>query len=80
MTTARVDRRAQRSPARSGATGTVDRTDALALRRRQRRKSRLTALKTARRLWPSTPSGTTVSIESPEVTRATRSSGESARM
>lgn len=44
MTTARVDRRSQRSPVRSGATGTVDRTDAPALRRRQRRKSRLTAL------------------------------------
>jgi multiple sugar transport system permease protein len=44
MTTARVDRRSQRSPVRSGVTGTDDRTDALALRRRQRRKSRLTAL------------------------------------
>ncbi|MFC4502735.1 MULTISPECIES: carbohydrate ABC transporter permease [Streptomyces] len=44
MTTARVDRRSQRSPARSGATGADDRTDAPALRRRLRRKSRLTAL------------------------------------
>ncbi|MER6128417.1 sugar ABC transporter permease [Streptomyces sp. NPDC001795] len=44
MTIARVDRRSQRSPARSGATGTGQRTDASALRRRQRRRSRLTAL------------------------------------
>ncbi|WP_460062545.1 carbohydrate ABC transporter permease [Streptomyces sp. YKOK-I1] len=44
MTIARVDRRSQRSPARSGATGTEQRTDASALRRRERRRSRLTAL------------------------------------
>ncbi|MDQ0963602.1 multiple sugar transport system permease protein [Streptomyces sp. B4I13] len=44
MTTARVDRRPQRSPVRSGATGAGQRTDAPALRRRQRRRSRLTAL------------------------------------
>ncbi|MFJ1811357.1 MULTISPECIES: carbohydrate ABC transporter permease [unclassified Streptomyces] len=44
MTIARVDRRAQRSPVRSGSTGTADPTDVSALRRRQRRKSRLTAL------------------------------------
>jgi len=44
MTIARVDRRSRRSPARSGATGTGQRTDASALRRRQHRGSRLTAL------------------------------------
>ncbi|MEU0212371.1 carbohydrate ABC transporter permease [Streptomyces canus] len=44
MTTARVDRRSQRSPVTSGATGAADRTDALSFRRRRRRNSRLTAL------------------------------------
>ncbi|SES49160.1 multiple sugar transport system permease protein [Streptomyces sp. yr375] len=41
---ARVDRRPRRSPATTGAPGTEDRTDVSTLRRRQRRKSRLTAL------------------------------------
>ncbi|POX46367.1 carbohydrate ABC transporter permease [Streptomyces sp. Ru72] len=44
MTIARVDRRSQRSPARSGATGATHGEDSSALRRRQRRRSRLTAL------------------------------------
>ncbi|MET8720870.1 carbohydrate ABC transporter permease [Streptomyces misionensis] len=44
MTTARVDRRPPRSPVKSAVTGTSDRTDASAFRRRQRRRSRLTAL------------------------------------
>ncbi|MFF4211297.1 carbohydrate ABC transporter permease [Streptomyces sp. NPDC001796] len=44
MTIARVDRRSQRSPARSGATGATYGKDSSALRRRQRRRSRLTAL------------------------------------
>ncbi|MFF6804557.1 ABC transporter permease subunit [Streptomyces sp. NPDC012616] len=44
MTIARVDRRSPRSPVRSGATGTAEPTDVSVLRRRQRRKSRLTAL------------------------------------
>ncbi|MFF5406704.1 carbohydrate ABC transporter permease [Streptomyces misionensis] len=44
MTTARVDHRSPRSPVRFAVTGTDDRTDASAFRRRQRRRSRLTAL------------------------------------
>ncbi|WP_405989383.1 carbohydrate ABC transporter permease [Streptomyces sp. NBC_00986] len=44
MTIARVDRRSQRSTARSGATGTGQRTDASDLRRRQRRRNQLIAL------------------------------------
>ncbi|GHH79218.1 sugar ABC transporter permease [Streptomyces sulfonofaciens] len=44
MTTARVDYRSPRSPAAFAATGTDDRTDASVFRRRQRRRSRLTAL------------------------------------
>ncbi|MET8560903.1 sugar ABC transporter permease [Streptomyces flaveolus] len=44
MTTARVDRRSPRSPVKFAVTGTDDRTDASAFRRRQRRRSRLTAL------------------------------------
>ncbi|MGW5606178.1 carbohydrate ABC transporter permease [Streptomyces sp. NPDC003753] len=44
MTIARVDRRSQRSPARSGATGATHGKDSSALRRGQRRRSRLTAL------------------------------------
>ncbi|MET7451593.1 sugar ABC transporter permease [Streptomyces sp. NPDC005574] len=44
MTTARVDRRPRRSPVRLAATDADDGADASALRRRERRKSRLTAL------------------------------------
>jgi multiple sugar transport system permease protein len=44
MTIARVDRRAQRSPARPGAAGTAAPADGPALRRRQHLRSRLTAL------------------------------------
>ncbi|PPS67078.1 MULTISPECIES: carbohydrate ABC transporter permease [Streptomyces] len=44
MTTARLDRRSPRSTVKFAATGTVDRTDASPFRRRQRRRSRLTAL------------------------------------
>ncbi|NUR02756.1 MAG: sugar ABC transporter permease [Streptomyces sp.] len=44
MTTARLDRRSPRSTVTFAATGTADRTDASSFRRRQRRRSRLTAL------------------------------------
>jgi multiple sugar transport system permease protein len=44
MTTARLDRRSPRSTVTFAATGTVDRTDASPFRRRQHRRSRLTAL------------------------------------
>ncbi|MET7694344.1 sugar ABC transporter permease [Streptomyces sp. NPDC005483] len=44
MTTARLDRRSPRSTVSLVATGTADRTDASPFRRRQRRRSRLTAL------------------------------------
>ncbi|WP_328752712.1 sugar ABC transporter permease [Streptomyces sp. NBC_00285] len=44
MTIARVDRRAQRSPAKPGAAGTAAPAAGPALRRRQRLRSRLTAL------------------------------------
>ncbi|MEU1001380.1 carbohydrate ABC transporter permease [Streptomyces tibetensis] len=44
MTTARLDHRSPRSTVKFAATGTDDRTDASLFRRRQRRRSRLTAL------------------------------------
>ncbi|MGH1555947.1 hypothetical protein ACRAWF_41355 [Streptomyces sp. L7] len=61
MTIARVDRRSQRSPARSGATGTGQRTDASVLRRQDSAAGAASSRWPSSRHWsPTSPPSTSI--------------------